>query len=45
LAITAHLYATASTTSSSANDLTRIKDGKQWYVAKDVLDRLIGVEE
>ena len=28
-----------------ANDLPRIKDGKQWYVAKDVLDRLIGVEE
>ena len=28
-----------------ANDLTHIKDGKQWYVAKDVLDRLIGVEQ
>jgi len=28
-----------------ANEVQRIRDGKCWYVTKDALDRLIGVEE
>ena len=28
-----------------ANDVIKIKDGKRYYVAKDVIDQLIGIDE